>query len=68
MRFTLVELIVILVILAVIAAALVSALTGYVKRARKVKSLSKADAARLAAQSEFAEFLRNVRFRYRWLT
>ena len=49
--FTLVELIVILVILAVVAAALVPALTGYVKRARKVKSLQKADEARLAAQS-----------------
>lgn len=46
----------ILVILAVVAAALVPALTGYVKRARKVKSLQKADEARLAAQSEFAEF------------
>lgn len=54
--FTLVELVIVLVILAVLAAMLVPALTGYVKRARKAKSIQKADEFRVAAQAELAKF------------
>lgn len=54
--FTLVELIVVLVILAVLSAMLVPALTGYIRRAKKVKSLQKADEARIAAQAVMNEF------------
>lgn len=54
--FTLVEIIVVLVILAVLAAMLVPALTGYIRRARKVRSIQKADEARIAAQAVLDEF------------
>ena len=54
--FTLVEIIVVLVILAVLSAMLVPALTGYIRRAKKVKSLQKADEARIAAQAVMNEF------------
>lgn len=54
--FTLVELIVVLVILAVIAAMLVPALTGYIKQAKRAKSIQKADEMRVAAQGVMAEF------------
>lgn len=54
--FTLVELVVVLVILAVVATALIPALTGYIKRSRRVRYIHKADEARIAAQSEFTEF------------
>ena len=54
--FTLVEIILVLVILAVISAMLIPALTGYIKRAKRVKSIQKADEARIAAQAVLAEF------------
>ena len=54
--FTLVELIVVLVILAVLATMLVPALTGYLRKARKAKSIQKADEARIAAQAILDEF------------
>lgn len=54
--FTLVELIVVLLILAVIAAMLVPALTGYIKKARRARSIQKADEARIAAQAVLNEF------------
>ena len=35
---------------------LIPALTGYIKRAKRVKSIQKADEARIAAQAVLAEF------------
>ena len=54
--FTLVELIVVLVILAILAAMLVPALTGYIKRARKVKFLEIIDAYRVAGAAVMSEY------------
>lgn len=49
--FTLVELIVVLVILAILAALLIPALTGYIDKANKEKTISEARMVLMAAQT-----------------